>query len=154
MGDTEKPSVFAAGYLIFRKTQRLEFLLLKHSDRWDLPKGHVDAGESFTQTAIRELWEETAIPGDAIWTDPSFTYSSIYSVPKRKNPEKREVKQLTMFLGFLLRPVEIVCTEHPTFQWFPWNPPHRIQTQAIDPLLESAAEHFRRYPELPESRLS
>lgn len=151
MGDAEKPSVFAAGYLIFRKTERLEFLLMKHSDRWDLPKGHVDAGESITQTAIRELWEETAIPQDAIWTDPNFAYSSIYSVPKRKSPEKRELKQLTIFLGFLLRPVQIVCTEHPAFQWFPWNPPHRIQTQAIDPLLESVAEHFQKYPELAES---
>jgi hypothetical protein len=26
-------------------------------------------------------------------------------------------------------------TEHDSYQWFPWLPPHEIQAQTIDPLL-------------------
>jgi bis(5'-nucleosidyl)-tetraphosphatase len=31
--------------------------------------------------------------------------------------------------------VKIKLTEHPDFAWVKWNPPHRIQSQTIDPLL-------------------
>ena len=148
MGTMEKPTVFAAGYLIFRKTDRLEFLLMKHPDRWDLPKGHVDAGESTQQAALRELAEEAGIPSDAIWTDPEFAFSSQYRVPQRKSPEKQSLKELTIYLGVLLRPLEIVCTEHPGFQWWDWNPPHRIQARAIDPLLSFIEDYFCGHPQV------
>ena len=74
MASSEKATVFASGYLIFRRSSSLQFLLMKHPDRWDLPKGHVDPGESIFDAAKRELWEETAIPFDALWTDPTFAF--------------------------------------------------------------------------------
>lgn len=127
---------------------------MKHPDRWDLPKGHVDSGESTKQTAIRELAEEAGISSDAIWTDPDFAFSSQYWVTKRKSPEKQSLKELTIYLGVLLRPVEIVCTEHPSFQWWDWNPPHRIQAQAIDPLLSFTEEYFRNHPQAYQQLLA
>ena len=36
-------------------------LLLNNSGEWVFPKGHVEAGESFVQTAIRELQEESGV---------------------------------------------------------------------------------------------
>ena len=33
------------------------------------------------------------------------------------------------------RRFEIACSEHVGFEWIPWNPPHAIQAQTIDPLL-------------------
>ena len=76
--DDEQPSVFASGYLLFRRTGTLQFLLMQHADRWDLPKGHVDPGETIPQAAQRELREETGIPIDAVWTDPDFAFISKY----------------------------------------------------------------------------
>ena len=47
-----------------------KILLLKRSDKsvsdqspwtWDLPGGHLDAGETFQQAAIREVFEETKL---------------------------------------------------------------------------------------------
>ncbi len=150
----EKPSAFASGYLIFRRQgTQLQFLLMKHPDRWDLPKGHLDPNESISQAAIRELYEETGIPADAIWTDPHFAFVHSYLVANRKRygeneGSKKVLKELTIFLGFLLRPVDLQCTEHPDYLWWNWSPPHRIQTKTIDPLLAQVAQHFDTYPDL------
>jgi hypothetical protein len=37
---------------------------------------------------------------------------------------------------------QITLTEHSRFQWFPYNPPHSIQQQTIDPLLHQLEEYF------------
>jgi 8-oxo-dGTP pyrophosphatase MutT (NUDIX family) len=145
---SEKPSVFAAGYLIFRRADALEFLLMEHQDRWDLPKGHVDHGESILQAAKRELWEETGISDSQIWTDPEFVFTSQYWVSKRKTPSQKALKQTTIYLGFGPPSLQIVCTEHIGYRWWAWNPPHRIQAQAIDPLLDQVALHFERNPDV------
>lgn len=147
LSNESEPTVFAAGYLVFRNAQRLEFLLMKHPDRWDLPKGHLDEGENCMEAAKRELFEETGIPIDAIWTDPQYCFVHRYWVAKRKKPEQKTLKELTIFLGLLLRPIELVCSEHPDYKWWDWNPPHDIQSQTIDPLLESVAKHFQEHPQ-------
>ena len=40
-----------------------EFLLIRRSGLWDLPKGHQDEGEAIEATSIREVEEETGISG-------------------------------------------------------------------------------------------
>jgi 8-oxo-dGTP pyrophosphatase MutT (NUDIX family) len=75
---------------------------MRHPDRWDLPKGHVDSGESLAEAALRELWEETGISRELIWTAPDFAHTARYWVSKWKSPDKRVLKELTIFLGLLL----------------------------------------------------
>ena len=43
--------VKSCGFLIMKPDQ--SFLLMKHPNRYDLPKGHMDIGETEHQTAIR-----------------------------------------------------------------------------------------------------
>ncbi len=51
--------VFAAGGLV--ENDKGEFLFMFRNGFWDLPKGHWEEGESFENTAIREVREETGI---------------------------------------------------------------------------------------------
>lgn len=137
----------AAGMLLFTsyETDRLvpkQFLLMKHYDRWDLPKGHSEPNETLPQTALRETHEETGIHPEEIRWIEGFQFYLEYPVVYRKPKRFSALKQLTYFAGWLQAPVQIVCTEHQGYQWFDWSPPHRIQSQTIDPLLASMNSFF------------
>ncbi len=121
-----------------------EFLLMKHPDRWDLPKGHVDPGEfDETTTALRELAEETGIPPDAVELDPTFRFTTQYPVVSPRTGGEPRLKTLVVFLGRLLRDVPIRTSEHEDYRWFPWRPPHAIQSRTIDPLLAAVAAYVQ-----------
>lgn len=133
----------SCGFLIVRGNPISSFLLMKHPTRWDLPKGHVDPGESDEECALRELYEETGIrPGD-IEIVPGFVYESQYPVAGRRyGGDGTVIKTLRIFLARLLDDAAISVTEHAGYEWFPWQPPHQIQPQTIDPLL-AALQRFQ-----------
>ena len=119
-----------------------QFLLMKHPDRWDLPKGHCEPEESFEDAALRETWEETGIPTDQIKLDPTFRFELSYPVRYKKTGDQVFTKHVVYFLGFVATPCDIELTEHQGFRWFPWQPPHHIQQQTIDPLLTAIEKHL------------
>jgi bis(5'-nucleosidyl)-tetraphosphatase len=47
----ELRQVKSCGFFVMKSDQ--SFLLMKHSDRYDLPKGHMEVGETEHQTALR-----------------------------------------------------------------------------------------------------
>jgi bis(5'-nucleosidyl)-tetraphosphatase len=130
--------VKSCGFLIVRGNPIREFLLMRHNDRWDLPKGHVDDGETEMQCALRELDEETSIIADHIDIVPDFRFTLQYPVTDKRRGGHYE-KTLVVFLARLKGDVKITATEHVGHEWFAWNPPHQIQTRTIDPLLASVA---------------
>ncbi len=138
----------SCGFLIFKDDPSPSFLLMKHPNRWDLPKGHVDTGETNLECALRELVEETGISGDDIEVDPEFKFKHKYLVKdKRDNNEPRK-KTLIIYLARLIRPVDIKLTEHEGYEWIVWNPPHQIQKKTIDPLLAELSEHWARQKDM------
>lgn len=53
-----------AGGIVFRRNKKneVEFLLIQdHKDRWTIPKGHIEEGETAQQTAQREIGEEAGL---------------------------------------------------------------------------------------------
>lgn len=53
-----------AGGIVFRRNKNndLEFLLIQdHKDRWTIPKGHIEEGETAQQAAQREIGEEAGL---------------------------------------------------------------------------------------------
>lgn len=54
----------SAGGVIYRRHEgAIEVALIHVRNRWGLPKGHVEAGERFGETAVREVREETGLEG-------------------------------------------------------------------------------------------
>ena len=138
------PNVKSCGVLIVRGAPIREFLLMRHADRWDLPKGHVDAGETEVQCALRELREETGIAAADIELVDGFRFTNHYPVRAKKSGQLYD-KTLVVFLARLKRDVPIVVTEHQGYEWFRWSPPHAIQAWTIDPLL-AELESFLKCP--------
>jgi len=54
-----------AGGIVFRrnkKSKEIEILLIQDAkDRWTIPKGHIEEGETAQETALREIAEEAGI---------------------------------------------------------------------------------------------
>ena len=139
--------VRSAGVLVFRKEPELSFLLMKHAHRYDLPKGHVEPGETEKQAALRELCEETGIPADNLQLDERFHYQSVYYPRYRRLGGQKVEKTLVVYLGWLLKDQPILPTEHHAHEWVRWLPPHQIQVQMVDSLLTAVEAHFQAFPD-------
>lgn len=53
-----------AGGIVFRRNKKneVEILLIQDSkDRWTIPKGHIEEGETAQETAVREISEEAGL---------------------------------------------------------------------------------------------
>lgn len=71
VGSVLKP-ITAAGGVVLNEND--ELLMIHRRGFWDLPKGKAEAGETITETAIREVEEECGIQGLSIVSDPFSTY--------------------------------------------------------------------------------
>ena len=83
----------SCGAIVFRKYHgNTEVLLVKHNigGHWSFPKGHVEENETETQTAMREIKEETNID---IIIDQTFRETVTYT------PKKDVKKDVVYFLA-------------------------------------------------------
>jgi 8-oxo-dGTP diphosphatase len=68
------PEVLAAGGLVVRDDGRVAVVHRPRYDDWSLPKGKLDAGESFEAGAVREVEEETGVRARIVGELESATY--------------------------------------------------------------------------------
>ena len=107
----------SCGVLVLRQqVDELYVVLLRHrfGGHWSFPKGHVEAGESERQTALREVREETGLTGIKLMD--GFRESVEYS------PKPGVKKQVVYFLGTteqekLIRQEEEISELH----WVEWS---------------------------------
>ena len=84
----------SCGALVYRKRgESVQLLMLKHrlGGHWSFPKGHVEAGETEIQTALREVREETGLDISLL---EGFREKVSYS------PRPGINKDVVYFLGF------------------------------------------------------
>lgn len=83
----------SCGAVVYRTVDSVaQFLLIKNkrSENWGFPKGHIEAGETEIETAVREVWEETGLHIQIL---PDFSAKSEYSI------QGRVEKFVTIFLA-------------------------------------------------------
>ncbi len=87
-----------------------EYLIVfeQYSQCWSLPKGHMEAGETEAETALRELWEETGLTARL---DLSRTTTVEYPI----SPIVR--KQVVFFLGQVSGIPKAGAGEIESFKW-------------------------------------
>lgn len=73
-----------------REGQREYLLLLQKNGSWSFPKGHMEAGETEEDTALRELFEESGLHAE-------LDHSSLAVMEYDLSPRIR--KQVVLFLG-------------------------------------------------------
>ena len=92
-----------AGIVVFNS--QAEVLVLRKPDKWDLPKGHVEPGETFLEGALRECYEETGLHHHENLDIHPYHYVSM--------PSK---KWLRFYLGFTDDVIEL-SDEHQSYRW-------------------------------------
>ena len=102
---SEFKEVNAAGGLV--SNRRGDYLLISRNGLWDLPKGHQEAGEDISITAMREVQEETGglqlelrslicitdhcYRRDGIWhLKHTWWYDMLYTDPVDLTPQREE----------------------------------------------------------------
>ncbi|MCK4880047.1 MAG: NUDIX domain-containing protein [Bacteroidales bacterium] len=62
---------------------RGEFLVIRRNGTWDLPKGKLEKGEDFQSAALREVEEETGLPGLQL-VDPLISTYHTYTLKGKR----------------------------------------------------------------------
>lgn len=104
----------ACGWILLREGR----VLLLHNTRrreWGLPKGHAEPGETESETALRELEEETGLKVNQLDPDPSFRVEERYSVWTQAGA--RQEKICVYFRARSLTPTVRLSPEHDDHVW-------------------------------------
>ncbi len=100
-----EPKVISCGVLLFN--QENEVLLLKHRQgHWGFPKGHQNPGESYPETALRELYEETGL--DAVIIHETDFRTHYYPEPGVLKQVRYYIAQPSGDLALRLQSAEIL----------------------------------------------
>lgn len=132
----------SCGVIVIGTKPQLSFLLMQHPTRYDLPKGHIEVGEDELGCALRELHEETGIEASNLQLDEKFRFTTTYQTRSKRFRGEIINKTVVIFLGWLKQEVNVKLSEHGSYTWVGWHPPHAIHKKTIDPLLEQLEQYF------------
>tara|TARA_R110002049_G_scaffold13497_5_gene58320 strand:- start:120 stop:707 length:588 start_codon:yes stop_codon:yes gene_type:complete len=94
------PIVVAGGGVVTNKDGKVLFIY--RNDKWDLPKGKIDNGETIEECALREVEEETGVKGLKIENFLKTTYHIFKRNGKQKLKEVHWFAMKTSYKGELI----------------------------------------------------
>jgi putative (di)nucleoside polyphosphate hydrolase len=104
---------------------------------WQMPQGGIDKGESVTEAALRELWEETGVTADKVRVEAETTSWLTYDLPQEMVPRiwkgrYRGQEQKWVLMRFLGRDGDVnIATDHPEFSEWRWLPPSDLEANIV-----------------------
>ncbi len=128
----------SCGALVVRRGENEpQILLIKHNGgHWAFPKGHVEAGESEEQTALREVKEETGL---TVKLDTRYREMVTFS------PAPRTIKDVVYFAATVVSGTETPqLTEVSDVRWVPFSEAERYITFENDRHLFQKIQAFIR----------
>ena len=114
----------SAGAIVFRIDKGEPLYLLLHypssvkakREYWDLPKGHMEKGESEEETVRREVQEETGIQDIEIFEGFRTTIHYWFEAKGQKIS-----KTVVFYLAKTKEQRIVISTEHEGFKWLPYE---------------------------------
>lgn len=112
----------SVGAIVFRRgAGKIEYLLLRYeSGHWDFARGHVERGETETETAKREIEEETGLKNVNFISGFRFSISWNY----RKRIGDKSVmsnKTVVLYLAETKTHHIKISDEHVDYEWLPYE---------------------------------
>lgn len=130
------PQHSAGGVVIRHAADGAQFLAIKpaHRDRWQLPKGTIDRGESSEQAAVREVREEGGVRARIV-----ANLGPIHFVYQMAG--KRYAKTVDFYL-MIYQGGDPADHDHEVQEarWFPLSAQHRLAFPTERALIERAGE--------------
>ncbi len=107
----------SAGIVVYRThNDCMQYLILHYAKgHWDLPKGHMEPGETKEQTALRELQEETGLTAKI---DPGFEETFDFYFSEDGN---RHHKVVYFFKGKADSGDVVLSHEHQDYKWLDFD---------------------------------
>ena len=139
----------SAGGVVFRRVRgQVEIALISVGvrRRWQLPKGHVDAGESPEQAALREVREEAGVDADLLESIGRVEYWFVATDDGRRT----RFHKFVHFYLLAYRSGDVADHDHEVHEarWFPLD--EALRLLAFDNEREVAARARVRIAELTE----
>ncbi|MFU8777633.1 MAG: RNA pyrophosphohydrolase [Roseovarius sp.] len=104
---------------------------------WQMPQGGIDKGESVTEAALRELWEETGVTADKVRVEAEtpgwLTYDLPHDVvPRIWKGRYRGQEQKWVLMRFLGRDGDVnIATDPAEFSEWRWLPPSDLEANIV-----------------------
>ena len=122
------------------------------ADAWQMPQGGIDPGESAEEAAIRELGEETGVPGDLVQILARSRTEHFYDLPddlmgRMWGGKYRGQRQYWFLMRFMGEDSDVdIQTKHQEFRAWRWAELDELERLIVPfkrPLYHAVVEEFR-----------
>ncbi|MGC8478610.1 MAG: uracil-DNA glycosylase family protein [Candidatus Micrarchaeia archaeon] len=141
---------FDGGVVIFKRGTNYKFLFLNRKEGFlDLPKGHIEKGESVEQAAVREAGEESGLK---VKLDPFYRYRLSYWFYFNGEKIKKEV---TFFIAEVPKNAKVkISKEHTGYIWLDYNSAMKlVKFRNTRELIKDAFDYIKRRDKLEKMNI-